>query len=227
MDPTRSSWPRFLVALVLAGCSSGAEEPYKPAPAWSGRKANLPAVPELPKTPIRQGDAFTVYGAIHHLKSRIHNPEVTSKDITIVGYIVESNIPDAPKCAVHKRGTADKETCEAPIPTFVIADTKGDTKGQKIKVIGWAKNFATVFDAMEAYKGHKDPPAKLVKEDIWDVDVPFPLPAVGAKVKVTGKYGYTFTKSSTGIVSDPNNGVLTYSKSEELEAAPQPAAFAK
>ena len=57
------------------------------------------------------------------------------------------------------------------------------------------------------------------------MDVPFPLPAVGAKVKVTGKYGYTFTKSSTGLVSDPNNGVITFSKSEEIEAAPQPAAF--
>ena len=71
-------------------------------------------------------------------------------------------------------------------------------------MIGWAKNFATVdrFDARRTRtKGKKDPPAKLVKEDVWDVDVPFPLPAVGAKVKVTGKYGYTFTKAQTGIVS--------------------------
>jgi hypothetical protein len=239
MPSLRHVGPRYLLGFValaavglgtfvtFAGCSSGADEPYKPAPAWSGRKPSLPAVPPLPTTPIRQADAYTVYGAIHHLKSMLHNPEVTSKEITIVGYIVETNIADFPKCALHRRGTADKEGCESPLPMFTIADTKGDTKGDKIKVLGWAKNPATVYDAMDAYRGRKDPPAKLLKEDAWDVEVPFPLPAVGAKVKVTGKYGYTFTESPTGIVSDPNHGVVTFKKMDELEAAPQPASFAK
>jgi hypothetical protein len=92
-------------------------------------------------------------------------------------------------------------------------------------VLGWSKNFASVFEAMEKYKNLKEPPKELFKDEIWGVEVPFPIPAVGAKVKITGKYGTTFSKSSTGIVSDPNNGVLTYGKMEVLEPASEPAAF--
>ena len=50
--------------------------------------------------------------------------------------------------------------------------------------------------------------------------------AIGAKVRVTGHYGYTFTKSSTGLVSDPQNGVMTYDKVDVLEPAQEQAAFA-
>src|SRR5690606_38700431 len=59
------------------------------------------------------------------------------------------------------------------------------------------------------------------KDDIWNVDVPYPLPAVGAKVKVTGKYGLVFSKASTGLVTDPVNGVLTHEKREVVEPAPE------
>ena len=211
---------------LTVGCGN-ADEPYKATPAWSGKKAAPPAVPTLPTNPIKSGDAFTIFGARHHLQSRIHDKEVTSKDITIVGYIVQENVTDAPECAVHKSGKADPETCKAEIPSFWIADAKGDTK-TKIRVLGWAKNYATVFEAMEKYnklKEIKDPAKDLFKDDIWSVDVPFPLPAVGAKVKITGKYGFSFSKSSTGLVSDPINGVMTYEKMEVLEQAPEKAAF--
>jgi hypothetical protein len=219
----------LLVSLgfTVGGCSSGSDDPYKPAPAWSGRKASLPAVPQLPNTPIKAGDAYTVFGAIHHLNSRIHSIDVTAKDITIQGYIVQSNIPEAPKCAIHKVGKKDPDDCKAEIPSFWIADNKDDTKGQTIRVLGWAKNFASVFEAMEKYKNLKDPPKELYKDEVWMIDVPFPLPSVGAKVKVTGKYGYTFSKSSTGLVSDPKNGVMTFGSYTVLEPAPENAAFAK
>ena len=46
-------------------------------------------------------------------------------------------------------------------------------------------------------------------------------------MKITGHYGYAFTKSSTGIVSDPKNGVLTYGQIQYLEPSPEPMAFAK
>jgi hypothetical protein len=104
---------RWLPLLVLAigtpalagalGCG-GNDEPYKVSPAWSGKKANLPPVPQLPTSPIKVGDSYTIYGAIHHLNSRIHKVDVTGKDISIVGYIVDSNIPNAPSCAVHPTG---------------------------------------------------------------------------------------------------------------------------
>ena len=225
-------WLTFGVVLAVSAsstaCDGGNDEPYKAQPAYSGRKASMPAVPTLPSTPVKSGDGYTVSGAIHHLKSRIHSTDVTAKDITIVGYIVDSNIPTAPLCAVHKTGKKDPDNCtNIDIPSFWVADNKGETKGQKIRVLGWAKNFASVYEAMEKYKNLKEPPKELYKDEVWAVDLPFPLPSVGAKVKVTGKYGFTFSKASTGLVSDPQNGVMTYSKMEVIEPAPEPAAFAK
>lgn len=211
-----------VAGFALPGCGSG-DEPYKAAPAWSGKKANMPAPPQLPNSPIKAGDAYTIFGASHHLKSRIHDKEVTAKDITIQGYIVESNIPNAPACAIHKTGKGDDEKCKTEIPSFYIADSKGEAKA-KIRVIGFARNFPVIFDAMEKYKGLKEPPKELIKDDQWQVDVPFPLPAVGAKVKITGKYGFSSTKAS-GLVTDPMYGVMTYGKMEYLEPSPEPAKF--
>ena len=47
---------------------------------------------------------------------------VAGKDITITGYIVKTNLPEAPACAVHKTGKGDKEDCKAAVPAFWIAD---------------------------------------------------------------------------------------------------------
>lgn len=218
----------------LPGCGS-ADEPYKPAPAWSGRAPTLPTPPAINQAPVKVGDAYTVAGASHHLRSRMHSAEVTKNPITITGYIVEESFTTAPSCAIHKVGKKDPDDCPpagAPpieIPSFYISDTKTPAKdAPKIRVLGFAKNVATVYEAMEKYKNLKeikDPAKDLYKDDIWSVDVPFPLPAVGAKVKVTGKYGFTFAKSSTGLVSDPVNGVVTYEKMETLEPAAEKAAF--
>jgi hypothetical protein len=224
-----------LAALLLVGSTTscgGDDAPYKPAPDWSGRKPSLPAPPTLNSAPIKVGDAYTVAGAAHMLRSRYHDKDVTAKPITIQGYIVEENISSAPSCAIHKTGKADKEDCVAEIPSFWIADEKGAGKDKpRIRVMGWAKNFATVFDAMQKYdkmKEVKDPAKDLVKDEMWGSTVPFPLPNTGAKVKVTAKYGYTFAKSSTGLVSDPIMGVMTYegdSKIEYIEPAPDKVAF--
>jgi hypothetical protein len=237
MNPARAL---LLVAfavpsLGIIACGSS-DEPYKPTPAFSGRKASLPPVPQLPTTPVKAGDGYTVYGAIHHMRSRIHNTYLTTKNIAITGYIIDSNIPTAPSCAVHKTGKKDPEGCTTEIPTFVIADTKGadpkDPKIPKIKVMGWASNFANVHDAMEKYKPLKEAPTEkqVWKDEVWGMEVPWPLPAVGAKVKITGKYGVNFAKSSAGIAADPLSGIMTYagppdSKIEVLEPAPEPAAF--
>ncbi len=222
-------------SVLVVGCSSGADEPYKPAPAWSGRAVNLPAPPTLSSAPIKVGEAYTVHGASHHLRSRIHEKDVTKASITIQGYIVEENISDAPGCALHKTGKADPENCPAAgqppleIPSFYIADEKGAGKDKpRIRVLGWAKNWATVYEAFEKYKGLKeikDPAKDLFKDEVWSIEVPYPLPAVGAKVKVTGKYGFTFSKASGGLVSDPVNGVMTYEKMEVVEPAAEKVAF--
>ena len=223
------------VTVLVVGCSSGSDEPYKAQPAWSGRAPNLPTPPTLSSAPIKVGEAYTVYGASHHLRSRNHEKDVTKASITIQGYIVEENISDAPGCALHKTGKADPDNCPAAgqppieIPSFYIADEKDAGKDKpRIRVLGWAKNWAIVYDAMEKYKGLKeikDPAKDLVKDEIWSVDVPFPLPAKGAKVKVTGKYGFSFSKASGGLVSDPVNGVMTYEKMEVVDPAPEKVSF--
>jgi hypothetical protein len=215
------------VGALSMGCGKS-EEHYQPAPAWTGRKPSLPTPPPLDPTPTKVGDAYTVAGASHHLRSRVHEKEVTLKPIIIQGYIVAENITDAPACAIHKVGKKDPDDCTTEIPSFYIADDKGaGPEKPRIRVLGWARDFAVVHDAMEKYRNVKEvkDPKDLFKDDLWDVAVPFPLPAVGAKVKVTGKYGFTSTKSSTGIVSDPVNGVMTSDKVETLEAAPQKVTF--
>ena len=220
------------LALGLAPIGCGSEDPYKAVPAYSGRKASLPAVPSLPSTPIKQGDAYTVYGAIHHLNSIIHAPDVVTKDITLVGYIVDTNIKPcvgdskkncAPTCAIHKTCKADPEGCTTEIPNFVIADDKNGKDGEnKIRVMGFSSNFANLFEAINAYKNLKEPPdeKKVYKDVLWQVDAPFPLPNIGAKIKITGKYGVNFQKASTGVESDPRHGIMTFGKLETLEPSP-------
>ena len=224
-----------LAVTVLAISCGSADEPYKPAPAWSGRSPSLPTPPAINQAPVKVGDSYTIAGASHHLRSRMHSTEVTKNSISITGFIVEESFSQAPSCAIHKVGKKDPDDCPpvgAPpieIPSFWIADTKAAGKdAPRIRVLGWAKNVATVYEAMEKYnklKEIKDPAKDYFKDDIWSVDVPYPIPAVGAKVKVTGKYGFTFSKSSTGLVSDPVNGVITYEKVEVVEPAPEKASF--
>jgi hypothetical protein len=225
---TRNLVPVLAVLSALAGCGGNADEPYKPEPAWSGKKANLPAVPTLPNTPVKNGDSYTVYGAAHHLRSLIHNKDVTANPISIIGYIVDSNIPRAPDCAIHPSGKKDPDTCnDIPMPSFWLADNKGDKP--QIRVIGWARNFAIIYDAIKKYDTMKDPPKDpkdFVHDDVLNVDLPYPLPAVGAKVKITGRYNVS-GRNSGDMVSDPTWGIMSMQKMEILEPAPEKAAFAK
>jgi len=224
----------FGLAVVLAaavGCGGGDDNPYKPQPAWSGKAASIPAPPTLPSTPIKNGNDYTVYGAVHQLRSLMHAKDVTAPPaISIVGYIVDSNIPRAPDCAVHKTGKADPEGCTTEVPSFWVADDKGDMKGLKVRVVGWARNYAVIYDAMKAYAKLKpgDTPTdkQLVTDDMLNVTEPFPLPAVGAKVRITGAYNVAKTVVSD-MVSEPVGGVMALQKLETLEPAPEPAKFAK
>lgn len=217
-----------LAGLLWAAACGRDDNPYKPEPAWSGKAASLPAPMMPPSNPIKTGDAYTVYGAIHQLRSLMHNKDVTSQPISVVGYVVKSNIPDAPDCAIHKTGKKDPEGCNPEIPSFWIADGKDDAKAPRIRVVGWARNFAVIYDAMKAYKHVKpgtEPPDGGVLDDMLNVSVPFPLPSVGEKVRVTGNYNVSKNVVSD-MVSEPIGGVIAYQKMDQLEPAPQPAAFA-
>jgi hypothetical protein len=216
---------------ATTACGGESDNPYKPQPAWSGKAASLPTPPSLPTTPIKSGDAYTVYGAVHQLRSLTHAKDVTAPPaLSIVGYIVDSNIPRAPDCAIHKTGKQDPEGCSPEVPSFWIADDKGNTKGPKIRIVGWARNFAVVYDAMVAYKkikpGEQPTEKQAVTDDMLNVTVPFPLPAVGAKVKLTGAYNVGKNVVSE-MVSEPSGGVMALQKLEVLEPAPDLAKFAK
>jgi hypothetical protein len=212
-------------ALVFAAVSStmslgcgGDDLPYAPRPAVSGKKPALPAVPTLPTKAKKQGDAYTIWGVTHDLRSRVHSEEVVGKKISLVGYIVKTNYDTVPKCAIHKTGKGDPADCKSPVPTFSIADDKAETKDM-IDVMGWASNFAQMFSLIEgidkAAKG-KELEVKL-KDEFWANDLPNPLPNIGAKVKVTGTYNITFTKATGGAASNPKYGIMTVEKIEYLE----------
>lgn len=229
--PLRPVGALAVAALVaaLSGCG-GDDNPYKAQPAWSGKRASLPAPPSMPSTPIKTGDAYTVYGAIHQLRSLIHGKDVTANPISISGYIVDSNIPRAPDCAVHKTGKADPANCAPEVPSFWIADDKGNAKGSKIRIVGWARNFAVIYDAMKAYAkvkpGEQPKDKQIINDDILNVQVPFPLPSIGAKVKITGAYNVAKTVVSD-MVSEPSGGVMALQKMDTLEPAAEAAAFSK
>lgn len=206
-------------ALVVPTLGCGPqEEPYHAKPAISGKKPAMPAVPTLPQKVKKQGDAYTIWGVTHDLRSRVHYEDVNGKKLTIVGYVVKTNYDEAPKCAVHKTGKGDPADCKSPVPAFWIADEKGDA-ANSIEVMGWASNYAQLFSMIEAIdkapKG-KESEVKLADE-FWGGDIPNPIPNIGAKVKVTGNYGVTFSKATGGAAANPKFGIMTAEKIEYLE----------
>jgi len=210
---------------ALAGCGD-AGEPYQPKVPPTGVKASLPSVPSVPNSPIKDGEAYTVWGASYHLRSRVHHNDVAGRDLKVSGYIVATNLAEAPKCAIHPTGKEDPEGCEAPIPTFWLADTKDGQVKDAIKVLGWASNFAQLHDAVLDYRkrrASKKTDAEPLQDNFWGVKIPFPLPGVGAKVVVTGNYSTAFTRATSGTESDPIMGVLTY---DEIEYKEEPAEIA-
>jgi hypothetical protein len=212
----------FAVALTsLAACAAD-EVPYVPKPAAS-IKAALPPVPAIPQKPIKEGDAYTVWGASYHLRNRVQTASIASKDISLTGYIVKTNLPDAPECAVHETGKADPEGCQAPIPAFWIGETKDAPLEDCIKVMGFASNFAQLYDAVKEFKKREkqklkdgEQPEPLM-DAFWGVKIPDPLPVKGAKVTIKGNYSNTFTKATSGTEADPIMGIMTMEELKYLE----------
>lgn len=218
----RHAIPVLVAAAITStlGCG-GDDHPYTPRPALSGKHAQLLGVPSLPTKKKKDGDAYTIWGVTHDLRSRVHAEDVLGKKITIVGYVVKTNYEAAPKCAIHKTGKGDPADCKSPVPSFSIADEKGETKDM-IDVMGWASNYAQLFTMIEgidhAAKG-KESEVKL-KDEFWGGDIPNPIPAIGSKVKVTGTYGVTFTKATGGAAANPKYGIMTAEKIDYVETSP-------
>jgi hypothetical protein len=216
---TAYSIPSLLALCVSTQGCGGEEVKYEPVPAVSGMKASLPAVPNLAKKPIKNGDAYTVWGASYYLRNRVHRNEVSGKKITLKGYITKTNLETAPECAVHEGGKADPDGCVAPIPAFWLGDQKNSPDAESIKVMGWASNYAQVYDAIETFDKGKDDEEQM--DTFWGINIPKPLPAKGAKVSVTGVYSTTFTGSSLGTEADPIQGLMHYQTITVEEEAPE------
>jgi len=209
--------PALLIAAISLSACGGDEVKYEPKPPHAGPKAAVPPVPNMPKKPVKVGDAYTVSGVSYYLRSRVHRKDVAGKKLSITGYITKTNLADAPPCAVHKGGKADPEDCKPPVPIFWIGDSKDAPESESIKVMGWASNFAQIYDAIEEFDKGKENAEHL--DSFWGVKTPNPLPAVGAKVTVTGTYSTTFTQASAGTEADPYQGILTYIEMTQLEPA--------
>jgi hypothetical protein len=194
---------------------------YRAPAALSGPAPILPSV-VIPSRAERDGDAFTVWGARHLLKSRHRSKEVTSGPITIVGWIVATNYASAPRCAVHPAGQADPPDCVAPLPAFFIADARDD-KDVRISVLGWVSNWAQLYMMIQAIE--KAPPGERASytDVFFGQEVPNPVPDVGARVRVTGHYGFTFARSTGSGAADPQNGIFTLDRIEYLAEPPRPA----
>ncbi len=169
---------------------------------------------------MRIGDSYTVAGAVHTLRSL--NQRDLQNRVSIVGYIVETNLARAPKCALHRTAHADPPGCVSEIPTFSIADDKAADAQPRIRVMGWASSFANVY---EAYLAYQQPHASPLQDALWATDLPNPLPAVGAKVKLTGRYATSFTRSSNAVVRDEQMGIFTVERTDVLEPAAASARF--
>lgn len=194
--------------LARATASSGDVEVPEPPPAKT--RATLPTLTRPPRVvPMRDG--------VHDVAGLLHDFGVPARryvlqgEVTVVGVVSDTNFDAAPPCALHPTGKPHPKGCVAPLPSFRLADTAG---GVSLEVLGFASNFATIHDAR--LHDRDAPSAAPLLDDRWSVPVPHPLPAPGARVRVTGRFGATFTKSSSGVVEVPE-GVLTYVR---LVAAP-------
>jgi hypothetical protein len=204
------------LSLLLSGCGKD-ELKYEPKPAVTGITVALPPVPTVPQKPIKDGDAYTVWGASYYLRNRVHEKEVADQKLTVVGYIVKTNLSEAPECAVHAAGKADPDGCKAAVPTFWIADSKDADLKESMKVMGWASNYAQIYEAIKEFDTGKEDAA--YSDQTWGMALPNPLPEKGAKVKVEGTYSVNFTMASAGAEADPIMGILTYGKVDYLEPA--------
>jgi tetratricopeptide (TPR) repeat protein len=176
-------------------------------------------VAHLELQPLRVGDAYTVWGASYLFRSGVHTREVTAKPIAITGYIVKTNLGEAPRCAVHRSGIADPENCRANIPAFWLGDRPDAAEGDCIKVMGFASNYAQLFEAIRQADSSK--PDVPYQDEYWGQTIPNPLPVAGAKVTVRGKYGPSFAKASAGAEMDSTMGLLDFIDRDLLAAGPE------
>lgn len=176
-------------------------------------------VPRVEMQPLLAGDAYTVWGAGYLFRMGKLPGAARKEPVAITGYIVKTNLAEAPRCVVHRSGIADPENCSAEIPAFWLGDRPDAAVSDCIKVMGFASNYAQLFEAIRQADSRQ--PEVAYVDEYWGQVIPNPLPAAGAKVTVRGHYGPSFAKSSSGGEMDLTMGILDYVDREVLVPSPQ------
>ncbi|MBN2197349.1 MAG: hypothetical protein JW751_31390 [Polyangiaceae bacterium] len=73
------------------------------------------------------------------------------------------------------------------------------------RALGWASNDVKLHAAIQQFAGH---PAAKRGDEYWGRSIP--IPALGAAVAATGRYGMAFARASWVAVADPIVGSLTH-----------------
>ena len=191
--------------------------PKKPLPVVA-LPSGMPQV-KLGLQGVRVSGVLTVWGAAYYLRNPHHQREVLAEPISIQGYVTKTNLADAPRCAVHRAGEADPENCRPEIPAFWLGDYPDAPEADCIKVMGFASNYAQILEAIR--RADSERPDLPYEDAFWGQVIPNPLPAVGAKLRVRGNYGFSFAKASSGAETNPVMGLLDYTGRDILQHAPE------
>lgn len=160
---------------------------------------------------------MTVARARFLLRHPARSHEVEGQSLELVGYVIGTNLLEAPPCSFHARGVSDPEGCPlVALPAFWLADSATTPLLESTRVVGWASNYAQIHDAAKTTTD--------VFDSNWRRPLPRPLPAPGAKVKVLGRFGSSI-RTETGVESDSYGGIILSSSVETLERAPTPEAI--
>ncbi len=190
---------------------------YEPAPPSTAASAKLPPLPAIPDVPPRNGDIFTVRGAVHAFRTPGELAALAPADAVIEGVIVDENITRAPRCALHAAGKRDPKGCAPEIPAFWLAD---DTSAgaPRIRVLGFASSFSQVYEAQRLARGApaSGKPSQRWQDERWGTEVPWPMPRNGQRVRVRGTYAQGFERASGAPVEDQLNGILSYKQIDYL-----------
>lgn len=208
------------VSTLVGGC--GEKVKYKPEPAYSGTKADLPKVPQIPSPQsFKNGNTWTVYGLQHQLAHPRHKAEVDMKAATVEGYVVGVYEPKEPEgkagCIfpIKKSPPTSKDPTPKGVscdgvkyepPHFFIADSKDEKNPAKmITVMGYASSYIQQYMARDHYKGKKPEEIAAMKEEQQYMDNNYSSyitilgePEVGAKVVVSGQFGGRYEEGQGG-----------------------------
>lgn len=192
----------------------------KSAPAVVPLPSGMPQ-PKLARQAVLDGNTFTVWGAAYYLRNPHLQRQVMDKPIMITGFVTKTNLMQAPRCVVHRAGEADPDNCYAEIPAFWLGDYPDAPEEDCIKVMGFASTYSQILEAIRLADSER--PELPYQDAFWGQVIPNPLPAAGAKLRVRGNYGLSFTKASSGAEMNSVMGLLDYTSSDELKPGPEVA----